>query len=80
MRRKLDAIKTKVDRAIDKVESPEKAMGNAMGSRKSSQGEITVQCMNVAEQRTEYGAERFEQYWREHEVEQIDSVAGQTVV
>lgn len=81
IRKKLTAVKAKVEHALDKVENLEKAMEECRGQkRKSSQGEISVQCMNLAEPQKEYGAELFEQYQREHEAEQMGRAAEQIVV
>lgn len=77
MRKKLTAVKTRVDQALDKVESLEKAVEECRGQQgKSSQGEIPVQCMNEAEPQIEYGAELFEKYQRAG-AEQMDRAAGQ---
>lgn len=81
MRKKLDAIKNRVDRAIDRVNNLEKAVEECRGQQeKSSPVETLLLDCAVAEPQTEYGAERFEQYQREHGAEQIDRAAGQTVV
>lgn len=71
MRKKLDAIKNKVDRAIERVENLEKAVGECQGQQeRSSQTETPLlDC-----------AELFEQYQREHEAEQTIQAAGQTVM
>lgn len=79
MRKKLAAIKDKVDRAIDSMENLEKAVKECRGQQgKGSQGEIPLQCPAVAEPQVEYGAELFEQYQREHGAEQAVMAAGQT--
>lgn len=80
MRKKLDAIKNKVDRAIDSMESLEKAVGECRGQQgKGRQTETPLPCLAVAEPQTEYGAELFEQYRKEHGAEQMAQAAGQTV-
>ena len=81
MRKKLDAIKNKVDRAIDRVESLEKAVGECQGQQeRSSQTETPLPDCVVAEPQPEYGAELFEQYQREHGAEQADRAAGQMAI
>lgn len=80
MRKKLAAVKDKVDRAIDRVESLEKAVKECRGQQeRSSQGETLLPDCAVAEPQPEYGAELFEQYQREHGAEQITEAAGWTV-
>ncbi len=79
MRKKLDAIKNRVDRAIDRVNNLEKAVEECRGQQEKS-SPVETPLLAVAEPQTEYGAERFEQYQREHGAEQIDRAAGQTVV
>lgn len=79
MRKKLDAIRSKVDQAIDRVENLEKAVGECQGQKKrGSQEEAPLPDCVVAEPQPEYGAELFEQYQREHGKE-TDQTAGQTV-
>ncbi len=80
MRKKLDAIKDKVNRAIDRMENLEKAVGECRGQReRAGQAEsVTADCV-VAEPQGEYGAELFEQYQREHGAEQTVKAAGQMV-
>ena len=79
MRKKLDAIKSKVDRAIDRVENLEKAVGECQGQQeRSSQGNPLLPDCVVAEPQPEYGAELFEQYQREHGKEAVQA-AGQIV-
>lgn len=81
MRKKLDAIKNKVDRAIDSMESLEKAVWECRGQQeKGSQEEISLPDFVVAEPQPEYGAELFEQYQKEHGPEQADRAAGQTAM
>jgi uncharacterized coiled-coil DUF342 family protein len=81
MRKKLDAIKSKVDRAIDRVENLEKAVGECQGQQeRSSQEKISLPDLVVAEPQPEYGAELFEQYQREHGAGQTVQVAGQPVM
>lgn len=81
MRKKLTTIKDKVDRAIDRVESLEKAVKECCGQqRKNSHAETPLPCIAVAEPQVEYGAELFEQYQREHGVEQADRIAGQMAI
>lgn len=80
MRKKLDAIKNKVDQAIDRVESLEKAVGECQGQRgKNCAVETPLPVCAVAEPQPEYGAELFEQYQREHGAEQAVQAAGQMV-
>lgn len=80
MRKKLGAIKDKVDRAIDRMENLEKAVGECRGQQRVSSREASVleNCV-VAEPQGEYGAELFEQYQREHGAEPVVKAAGQTV-
>lgn len=79
MRKKLDAIKNKVDRAIDRMDNLEKAVGECRGQQEKGSREETLltDCV-VAEPQPEYGAELFEQYQREHGKETVQA-AGQTV-
>ena len=80
MRKKLAAVKYKVDRAIDRVESLEKAVEECRGQQgKGRQAETPIPCIAVAEPQVEYGAELFEQYQREHGAEQMAEAAGRTV-
>ena len=80
MKKKLAAIKDKVDRAIDRVESLEKAVKECRGQQgKNQQAETPIPCLAVAEPQVEYGAELFEQYQREHGAEQMTEAAGRTV-
>lgn len=80
MRKKLAAVKDKVDRAIDRVESLEKAVEECRGQQgKGRQAETPIPCLAVAEPQVEYGAELFEQYQREHGAEQMAEAAGRTV-
>ena len=80
MKRKQAAIKDKVDRAIDRVESLEKAVEECRGQQgKDQQAETPIPCLAVAEPQVEYGAELFEQYQREHGAEQMTEAAGRTV-
>lgn len=80
MRKKLAAVKDKVDRAIDRVESLEKAVEECRGQQgKGRQVENPLPCIAVAEPQVEYGAELFEQYQREHGAEQMAEAAGRTV-
>lgn len=80
MRKKLAAIKDKVDRAIDRVESLEKAVEECRGQQgKGRQTGTPLPCLAVAEPQVEYGAELFEQYQREHGAEQMTEAAVQTV-
>lgn len=74
MRKKLDAIKSKVDRAIDRVENLEKAVGECQGQQeRSRQGEAPLSDCAVAELQPVYGAELFEQYQREHGKETVQA-------
>ncbi len=80
MRKKLDAIRSKVDRAIDRVENLEKAVGECLGQQeRDSRAETPLPDCAVAEPQPEYGAELFEQYQREHGKETVQA-AGQTVM
>ncbi|HBA69967.1 MAG TPA: hypothetical protein DCZ40_11515 [Lachnospiraceae bacterium] len=80
VRKKLDAIKNKVDRAIDRMDNLEKAVGECQRQQEqSSQRENLLPECAVAEPQPEYGAELFEQYRREHGAEQAVQAAGQTV-
>lgn len=80
MRKKLDAIKNKVDRAIDRLENLEKAVGECHGQQeKVSPSETLLTHCVVAEPQPEYGAELFEQYQKEHDVKRIFGAIGQTV-
>ena len=80
MRKKLAAVKYKVDRAIDRVESLEKAVEECRGQQeRSSQRDTPLPDCAVAEPQVEYGAELFEQYQREHGAEQMAEAAGRTV-
>lgn len=74
MRKKLDAIRSKVDRAIDRVENLEKTVGECQGQQeRGSQGEVPLSDCAVAEPQPEYGAELFEQYQREHGKETVQA-------
>ena len=76
MRKKLDAIKNKVDRAIDRMDNLEKAVGECRGQQeKNSLAETSLPVCEVAE----YGAELFEQYRQKHGAEQMTKAAGWTV-
>lgn len=78
MRKKLVAIKDKMDRVIDRVENLETAMEECRGQQaKAGQGEAVVENFAVVEPQGTYGAELFEQYQREHGVEQILKAAEQ---
>ncbi len=80
MRKKLAVVKDKVDRAIDRVESLEKAVEECRGQQgKGRQAETPIPCLAVAEPQVEYGAELFEQYQRDHGAEQMAEAAGRTV-
>ena len=80
MRKKLAAVKDKVDRAIDRVESLEKAVEECRGQQeRSSQRDTPLPDCAVAEPQVEYGAELFGQYQREHGAEQMAETAGRTV-
>lgn len=80
MRKKLAAVKNKVDRAIDRVESLEKAVEECRGQQgKGRQAETPIPCLEVAEPQVEYGAELFEQYQREHGADQTTETTVQTV-
>ncbi len=79
MRKKLDAIKVKVDRAIGRMENLEKAVGECQGQQeRDSQAENPLSDCAVAEPQPKYGAEVFEQYQREHGKETVQA-AGQMV-
>lgn len=79
MRKKLDAIKNKVDHAIDRMDNLEKAVGECQGQReRGSRAETPLTDLVVAEAQPEYGAELFEQYQREHGEDMVPA-AGQTV-
>ena len=79
MRKKLDVIKSKVDRAIDRVDDLEKAVGECQGQQERiGQAEPLLPDCAVAEPQPEYGAELFEQYQREHGKETVQA-AGQMV-
>lgn len=71
MRGKLDAVKAKVDRAIEKVENLEKAMGECCEQQKKSVPAETLlpDYSKVEESQIVYGAELFEQYQKEHGAE-----------
>ncbi len=74
MKKKLDAIKSKVDSAIDRVENLEKAVGECLGQQeRGSQAENSLSDCAVAEPQPEYGAELFEQYQREHGKEMVQA-------
>lgn len=78
MRKKLDAIKVKVDRAIGRMENLEKAVGECQEQReRGSQAENPLPDCAVAEPHPKYGAELFEQYQREHGAGQAVQAAGQ---
>ena len=80
MRKKLDAIKDKVEKAIDRVDNLEKAVEECLGQKERSiQAETPLPDCVVAEPQVEYGAELFEQYQREHGAEQMAEAAGRTV-
>lgn len=80
IRKKLNAIKNKVDQAIDSMESLEKAVGECCGQQgKGSREETSLPDCVVAEPQPEYGAELFEQYQREHGSEQMTEVVGRAV-
>lgn len=81
MRKKLDAIKNKVDHAIDTMDNLEKAVGECQGQQERGRwAETPLPDLVVAESQPEYGAELFEQYRREHGTEQADRAAGQKVM
>lgn len=81
MRKKLGAIKDKVDRAIDRMENLEKAVGECRGQReRAGQAESVIADCVVAEPQGEYGAELFEQYQREYGTEQAVKAAGEVVM
>lgn len=78
MRKKLDAIKVKVDRAIGRMENLEKAVGECQGQQeRSSQAETPLLDCTVAEPQPKYGAELFEQYQRKYGAGQAVQAAGQ---
>lgn len=80
MRKKRDAIKNNVNRAINSMESLEKAKGECLGQQeKGRQAETPLSCIAVAEPQPEYGAELFEKYQREHGKETIQA-AEKTVM
>lgn len=80
MRKKLDAIKDKVEKAIDRVDNLEKAVGECRGQQeKGRQAETPIPCIVVAEPQVGYGAELFEQYRQKHGAEQMTKAAGRTV-
>ncbi len=80
MRKKLAAVKDKVDKAINSVENLEKAVGECYGQQeRSSLRDTPLPDCAVAEPQVEYGAELFEQYQREHGRGQTVQAAGQTV-
>ena len=67
MRKKLDAIKNKVDHAINRMDNLEKAVGECQGQQeRGSRAEALLPDCVVAEPQPEYGAELFEKYQREH--------------
>lgn len=81
MKKKLAAIKDKVNQAIDRVDNLEKAVEECHGQQgKEQQAETPIPYLAVAEPQVEYGAELFEQYQREHGAEQAVKVAGQTIM
>ena len=81
MRKKLDAIKSKVDRAIDRVENLEKAVGECQGQQeRGSRAETLLPDLVVAEPQPEYGAELFEQYQRERGAGQAVQAIEKAVV
>ncbi len=72
MRKKLDAIKNKVDRAIDRMESLEKAVGECHGQQeKDSWEESSLTDLVVAE--------LFEKYQREHGEDMVQAAGQRTV-
>ncbi len=80
MRKKLAAIKNKVDRAIDRMENLEKAVEECWGQQeRDSQAENSLPDYVVAEPHTEYGAELFEQYQREHGAGKAVQATGKAV-
>lgn len=80
MKKKLAAIKDKVDRAIDRVDNLEKAVKECHGQQRETGQEVSaLENCAVEEPEGKYGAELFEQYQREHGAEQILEAAGQTV-
>lgn len=79
MRKKLDAIKNKVDHAIDRMDNLEKAVGECQGQQeRGSRAEALLPDCVVAEPQPEYGAELFEKYQREHGKDMVQA-ARQTV-
>lgn len=81
IRKKLDTIKDKVEKAIDRMENLEKAVEECrVQQTRSSQAGTPLSDCAVAEPQTEYGAERFEQYQREYGKEQKVQEARQTVI
>ena len=81
MRKKLGAIKDKVDRAIDRMENLERAVEECRGQqRETSRKASTLGNCVVSEPQEEYGAELFEQYQREHGADQAVKMAGEMVV
>ena len=80
MRKKLDAIKNKVDHAIDRMDNLEKAVGECQGQReRGSRAETPLPDCVVAEPQPEYGAELFEKYQREHGKDMVQA-AEKTVM
>lgn len=69
-RKKLSAIKDKVDQAIDRMENLEQTVGKySEQQRKISQRKSVTENFEIVNpQREEYGAEMFEKYQREHDV------------
>ena len=81
MRKKLDTIKNKVDKAIDKVDNLEKSVRECRGKQKrNSRAETPLPDCVVAEPQPEYGSELFEQYQREHGDGKIVQVTEKAVV
>lgn len=80
MRKRLAAVKDKVDKAIDSMENLEKAVEECRGRQRETGQEISAveNCM-MAEPQGEYGAELFEQYQREQGVRQTVRAVGQIV-
>ena len=84
VRKKLLSIKDKVDRAVDRIESLEQSVGEYHRQQgKGSQSKNPLLGEVVSESQTEYGAELFEKYQREHGTEQVvetvEQVARQEV-
>lgn len=78
IRKKLDAIRDKVDRAIDRVEDLEQAVAGYRGKQEiAGQGEAAIGNCMVAEPQ-QYGAEVFEKYQKEHDME--DAIANACIV